>query len=44
MSNYSKEAQELAYAWEATKTPLEAIAENFLKMGEQLLKLKKESE
>ena len=34
--NYSEEAQELAYAWESTCIPLEAIAEDFIKLGNLL--------
>jgi hypothetical protein len=34
--SYSEEAKDLAFAWEMTRTPLEAIAEDFIKLGNLL--------
>ena len=36
---YSEEAQELAFAWESTGTPLEAIAEMHIKMQNKIKEL-----
>ena len=41
MSEYSKEAQELAYAWETVGYPLEGIATMFIKMRKEIDILKK---
>lgn len=37
---YSKEAEELAYAWFRTGYPLEHIAEQYIAMSEALKKMK----